>query len=794
MTYVGKRIEGRNNRLSVAGAGTYVDDVKPEKCLVMVVVRSTEPHALISSIDTSAAEQSKGVLLVVTGAQLAEAGVSVPPAVLSGPFIPRTATRYPLANGKVRHFGEGVAAVIATDLVTARAAADLVVVKYEKLPAVANADEALAPGAPIVEPTWPDNLLAEWPFTVGDPERILANATVDGRSTGVLTMKRIQANPMETRGMVASFDPHRGHLTCWASTQSPHILRSMLAGVLRLPESSVRVVQPQVGGAFGAKIPMAPEDVLTAWTSLQLGRPVKWIEQRHEYLIAGGHSRDVSCSYRIAFEPDGRITALEVDMLADVGAPSTLAGWLMAEISASMIPGSYKIHNVSVRLRVAVSNRGPWQAYRGYGKEVSSFFMERILDDVARCTGRGRDEVRLRNFIAKDEFPYVQPSGWVTDSGDYAGTLHDVKKLIGWDQFPARKAEARAAGRFLGMGIGHELTPDGAARPDSLMSGTDSATVRISPHGDVTVLTGVTSPGTGNETGIAQMVADALGARIERVRVMQGDTDSSPYGNGNYSSRSLTFGGSSAVLAVQPIREKLTLVGSRMLRVPVETMEIVDHRLSSPDCDRDLSIDEVAWEIYRRPHGVTMEGIEPHLESTRSYRSGNVHHQSEVDGKANIYPTWSFSTSACVVEVDPQTGVVTIEKFAIVHDSGKIVNPLLAEAQMHGAVLQGIGASLYEEIVYDSNAYPVHQTLREYTLPSARESVELLLGHRTTLSPFTMMGMKGVGESGISAPAGAIASAIEDALIDWDARMTTVPFTPARVWQSIQDSPAQPAW
>lgn len=786
MTYIGKRIEGRNNRLSVAGAATYVDDIRPENCLAMVIVRSNEPHAVISSIDTTVAESVQGVLLVVTGSQLAQAGVSVPPVISSGVFTPRTATRFPLANGKVRHVGEGVVAVIATDLITARAAADMVSITYEKLPTVANADEALAPGAPIVESSWPDNLLAEYSFGQGEANETLAMASSHEQSAGTLTMKRIAGNPMETRGMVASYDPHRGYLTCWASTQSPHILRSLLAGVLRLPESSVRVVQPQVGGAFGAKIPMAPEDVLTSWVSMRLGQPVKWIEQRHEYLMAGGHSRDIKCSYRVSFESDARITALDVDMLADVGAPSTLAGWLMSVVSAGTIPGSYKIENVSVRLRVAVTNRGPWQAYRGYGKEVSSFFMERILDDVARRTGQGRDDVRLRNFIHKDEFPFVQPSGWVTDSGDYAGTLQDVKELIGWDEFAQRKADARAEGRYIGIGLGHELTPEGSARPDSLSGGTDSATVRISPHGDVTVLTGVTSPGTGNETGIAQMVADALGASIDRIRVMQGDTDTSPYGNGNYSSRSLTFGGSSATLASQAIREKLLKVGARMLGVSVDLVELIDHEMTSWESDRVLSLDEIATEIYRRPHGVHMEGVEPNLEVTRSFRMDNIYHRPEKDGKANNYPTWSFSTGACVVEVDPETGKVKIEKFAIVHDSGKIVNPLLAEAQMHGAVMQGIGASLYEEIVYDANAYPENQTLREYTLPSARESVKILIGHRTTLSPFTMLGMKGVGESGISAPAGAIASAIEDALSEFDARMTTVPFTPARVWEAIQ--------
>ncbi|GAA1021723.1 aldehyde dehydrogenase [Acrocarpospora pleiomorpha] len=786
MTYVGASIPGRNNRRSAAGAATYIDDIRPEGCLAMAVVRSPHAHARIRSVDTSAVHGLDGVALVLTGDELRDAGVAIQPSGTNVNFTPRTAVRYVLAVDKVRYVGEPVVAVVARDYVTAHAAVQAVLVAYETLPALGDARAALKPDAVLVEESWPDNVMVDYPIARGDADAVLAATPPSGRTSGTLVCNRVAATPLEGRGIIADYNPYDETMTCWASTQAPHVLRALLSAALSFPEGNLRVIQPQVGGAFGGKIPMFPEDVITAYASRRLGRPVKWIEQRHEYLSAGGHSRDMRCDYEVGFEPDGRITALKADLLADIGAQSTFLGWLMAIVSAACMPGSYVVDHVSIRLRAVVSNRGPWQAYRGYGKEVAAFFMERILDDVARACGLGRDAVRTRNFISPSHFPYIQPSGWVTDSGDYQGTLEAVKELIGWDDFPARQTAARTDGRYLGIGIGHELTPEGSSRPDALLNGTDSATVKMTPRGDVTVLTGVTSPGSGNETGIAQIVAECLGADLDRVRVLQGDTQSAPHGNGNYSSRSLTFGGSSARLAALVIREKLEIVAERMLNADRADLEVTRHRIRSRASGQSVTFDEVAAEIYRKPHGRHMAGIDPALEATRAFKIDNVYHRKDEDGRYNQYPTWSFSTGACIVEVIPETGEVRIEKFALVHDCGVVVNPLLAEAQLHGAIMQGIGASLYEEIVYDDDANPQTPTLREYTLPGIRESVDISLGHRSTPSPFTFMGMKGVGESGISAPGPAIASAIDDALAEFGVRMTTMPFTPVRVWEAIQ--------
>ena len=789
-TYVGQRMPGRANRVLAAGHATYIDDIKVDGCLRLAIVRSPHASARITHLDVEQARGLPGVRLVATGDELLAAGLVVRSSGVFDFFDVRQSDHCPLAVGTVRYEGEPVVLVVADDQLSARAACGTVDVRYDVMTPLLTVEGALAPNAPVVEDNWPDNVMIDWTFSEGDLDAALAGA--DASSRGRLACGRIAATPLEPRGVVADWDRWARSLTVWASTQGPHVLRSQIAGVLGLDDSQVRVIQPQVGGAFGSKIPMFPEDVLVAWASVQLETPVRWVEERHEYLRAGGHSRDIACDYQVGFDAAGHLQALDVVLDANLGATSTVAGFLMAIATAGCIPGSYVVPVVRVQLRGVVTNLGPWQAYRGYGKEAATFFLERILDDVARRTGAGRAEVRRRNFVQPDQFPYELASGWIMDSGDYAGTLDLALELIGAKEFEQRREAAANEGRRLGLGFSHELTPEGSARPGSLMGGADSSTVRMSPRGYVTLLTGVTSPGNGNETGLAQIVADELGVDIDTVRVIQGDTQSCPHGNGNYSSRSLTIGGASARLAAGDIRDKLTVVAARVLDTPPESLRFHRGKVTSSATTRNTTVGAVADQVYRNPHGAAMNDLAPNLESTRSYKMPNVHHQHDRTGRYNQYPTWSFGAVACVVEVDPATGEVFVLDMALAHDCGAVVNPTLAEAQLHGAVMQGIGSALYEEIVYDDAATIESISLREYTLPSAREWVPLHIGHRSTPSPFTHGGMKGVGESGISAPAPAIAAAIEDALATAPrakaVTLTTVPFTPARIWAAIQEA------
>ena len=409
----------------------------------------------------------------------------------------------------------------------------------------------------------------------GDPEAAFEEA--DGTVSGHVRSARITGAPIEPRGSVASYDPYAQTLTFWDSTQNPHPLRTFLAETLGMQETKIRVIQPHVGGGFGLKQPTFQEQPLIAYLSRKLGRPVKWIEERNENFPTGGHARDTRFLYEAAFENDGTVTGIRVDVIADVGAPTALFGWGMSFVTCYCLPCVYHIPNSESQLRSVVTNKCPWNAYRGFGKDAASFLMDRIMDHIAKETGRDRAEVRFRNFIQPEEFPYPQVSGAMLDSGNYPEALRRVLELVDYEDFAGLQEEARSEGRYIGLGIGQELTPEGCSMPGSLiLYGSDGTEVRVSPTGDVTVLTGVTSPGSGNETGIAQIAADALGCELDRIRVVQGDTESCPWGFGNYSSRSMIIGGSAVQLAATEVREKMLRVAANMLEAAPDDLDAAD--------------------------------------------------------------------------------------------------------------------------------------------------------------------------------------------------------------------------
>ncbi len=782
---VGAHVPAMTSRKLVAGAGTYVADVKLDRMAHVSIVRAPIAAGRIRSIDSREAKDIPGVLLVVTGDEIAEQIAPLDVEAMGAGVDYKKAGVYPLARGRVRFSGEGVVAVVADDPYTAKHAASLVDIDYEESEAVVDAHRALEEGSALVEPDWGDNVLFHTRFEAGDVDAAFAQAphAVEGE----LRHHRYTGAALEPRAYLADYDPHRGELTFWASTQNPHPLRTLLAATLGLAENRVRVVQPNVGGAFGLKIPYFQEEPLIAQLSRLLGRPVRWVAERHEDLLAGGHAREGHFRWSAAYEADGRVTALRVRYVADVGAPSALAGWGMSFVTAFALPGAYKIKNTDVELFSVATNKCPWNAYRGYGKESCAFLMDRVMDAVSRETGLDRAEVRLRNFIQPDEFPYPQNSGAVIDSGDYPKALRSLLELVDYEGFPKLQAEARAEGRFVGIGLGQELTPEGCGLSGSQMFGAyDGATVRISPSSEVTVLTGVTSPGSGNETAIAQITADTLGVDLEQVRVIQGDTESCPYGLGNYSSRGVMMGGSAAHMAATELREKLLRVAGRMLEVATEDLEVERGRIVLRGAPaRFISIKDVVSEVYRDCHGAAALEEEPGLESTRYFRHGNIYHQPETQGRYNAYPAWPNQSVACIVEVDPETGMVKVLRYCGVHDSGVVINPLTAEANVHGATAQGIGGALYEQLVYDEGGQLLTTTFMDYTLPTAVELPKYEIAHQETPSPFSPLGMKGVGESGVSGPLGALCGAIESALAEFDVRIDALPLTPEKLWAAI---------
>lgn len=788
---VGTSRTGANNRRLARGDGEYVGDLRRVGMLHLSVVRSPHAHARILSVDGSGARALDGVVDVILPSDVAEGTRPIPEGWDTAEAGARGVDWYALAQGRVRYVGEAVAAVVASDPYVARAATARVRVEYEPLDAISSAGQALREGAVKVEPSWDDNVLVADGFETGDFEAAIATAghVAEGR----VKSQRLTGVPIEPRGIVAGYDPMADLLTFWESTQQPHQVQTFLASSLGVREASIRVIQTDVGGAFGLKQPTSQEEVLVAFAALRLGRTVRWLESRSESFMVGGHARETECRYRVGFESDGNITALSVDIVADVGAPTSYLGWGMSYVTMYSLPTVYEIGNVRVSLTSVVTNKCPWTPYRGFGKDIASFLLDRVVEKVARSLRIPSADVRRRNFIPRDAFPYSQASGAMLDSGSYEQVLDTVLDMVDRSGFREMQAAARAEGRYVGIGIGQELTPEGVAMPGSITNnGYDGATVRVMPTGEVMVLAGVTSPGNGNETGLAQIAADALGCEIDRVSVVQGDTESCPWGLGNYSSRSIIIGGSAVFEAGRELRHRMHVVAASMLGVDPDELAGGAGRIwveRAPQ--RSIGFPEVVERIYWHAFEEHADLVEPGLEATRYFRIGNIYHQPERDGRFSVYPTWPNGVAACVVEVDPDTGGVTILRYGMVEDAGAIINPLLAEATMHGGIAQGLGSSLYEQVLYDRNGQLVTATLMDYTIPTAVELPRFDLRHHHTPSPFTPLGAKGVGESGLGAALGAVCNAIEDAFPDLDVWFEELPLTPARVWAGIREARAR---
>jgi aerobic carbon-monoxide dehydrogenase large subunit len=785
--YVGSSVPGLLDSQLVAGRGQYTADVSLPEMGYMAVVRSPYAHARIVSINGQEAVNHPGVRIVITGEEIKKHTNPIPQAVDPRSFGGKGTEVYCLALDRVRYVGEPVAALVADNKYAAAEALGLIEVEYEDLPVVVDAEKALAANAPLLYPEWGTNEMLHVHFQGGDLDKAFAEADYVLEDT--VRVHRHTGTPLEPRAYVAAYDRRENSLTLWASTQNPHPLRTTLAQTLRLQEGDIRVIQPQVGGGFGLKTPPYQEEPLICLLARLTGKPVKWIEERNEHLMVSGHAREQIHHFAVAFRQDGKVIGLKDRIIADVGTLSALVGWGMAFVTSFVIPGPYKIPNCEVDLAITVTNKCPWNAYRGFGKENACFLMDRVMDRVASHLGMDRAEVRDKNFVSPEEFPYTQISGATLDSGNYSAALKTVLSKAGYKNFAQEQKKLREQGRYLGIGISFELTPEGGCIPDSLFSGYDTSTVRVSPTGQVTVLTGVTSPGTGNETGIAQIVADELGVKLENIKVIQGDTTLCPYGLGNYSSRSILIGGSAALIAAREVRYKVVRVAASMLETSPEELEWEEGRIRiKRKPDREVAFNDVARYIYRRAYEGHALDMEPGLESTRYFRIPNIRHIPDAYGRINTYPSYPYAACAAIVEVDLETGVVTPLRYVAVHDCGVVINPLLVEGQFHGSVAQGVGGVLYEQLSYDENGQLLTGTFMDYTLPTAVEIPPMEVYHQVTPSPFTPLGTKGAGESGVSGPLGAIVSAVEDALSPFAITIHETPLTPNRVWRLIQEA------
>ena len=753
--HVGARVRRLEDARLLRGAGRFIDDLVLSRMLRVAFVRSPHAHARVTAVDTTAARTLAGVVAVVTAGDLAHMTRPLTPR-LEGPGF--TPTTWPmLADGVVQFAGEAVAAIVATSAGVAADARDVVAVSYEPRSAVASIDAALAAGDVIVRRAG----------SRGDVDGGFAAAAAVVRET--FAHGRMAAVPMEPRGIAADWDGET--LTVWASTQAPRALRGALACTLDLAESRVRVIVPDVGGGFGLKVQVFPEDVVVAALARHVGRPVKWIEERRENLSAGSHAREQRIDAEIAADATGRVLALRARTVSDGGAyhsfPLTQA--LEPLGSVAILPGPYTTTAYAWEASAVRTNKAPLGAYRGVGMTMGAFVMERLLDLVADRLGVDPAEVRRRNLIPRDAYPFTSASGMTYDSGDFPKALDEALATAGYAELRRTQAAARAEGRLVGVGIAcyTEYTGMGSAvfrgRGMVDVPGIEAATVIMDPDGGVRCMLSFPSQGQGHATAVAQVVADRLGVALGRVRLVPLDTQASPVGSGTFGSRAAVALGGTVAVAADAIADKLRALAATRLEASAADIVLTDGRADVRGAPgHGVAIADLARLAYSPPVGGVPAGLPPGLEATIYF---------DPPG-----PTFSGAVHVAAVEVDRDTGRVAVTRYVVVEDCGPVINPLLVEGQIHGAVVQGLGEALLEEIVYDADGQLVTATLMDYAIPTADVVPNLEVGHLETPSPRMPGGFKGMGEGGtIGAPA-ALANAVADAV-----RPTPVTRLPLRI-------------
>ncbi len=760
---MGTPLKRKEDPRFITGQGTYVDSLKLPGMVYLAILRSPYAHARIKKIDTGRAKAHPGVLAVYTAEDLKKAGVKPMPvaARLPGSRVPE---RYPLAVDRVRFVGEGVAAVVAADRYTARDALDLIEVEYEPLPAVVDPEAAVKPDAPRLFDDIPDNISFRRQVSAGDVERAFAEA--DGVVRERLINHRLVPNAMEPRAAVAWYQPGTGELLLYGTNQNPHIIRSWLISVIDLPEHRVRVIAPDVGGGFGSKIFLYPDEVVAAFASMQLGRPVKWVEDRSENFRATIHGRDHVTDFEAAYKRDGTLLGLRVKTYSNLGAYLSQYGQAIAGVLyTAMLHGAYRLPNVSAEVIGVLTNTTPTDAYRGAGRPEAAYLLERVVDRVARELNLDPAEIRRRNFIPPFDNSYRTPLGTVYDSGDYEKALNRALEIVGYDRLRAEQRRLREQGRYIGIGLSTYVEITG------LSPTIDGTHIRVHPTGKVEVFTGTHAHGQGHETTFAQLVADQFGISPDDVEVHHGDTGSIPYGGGTSGSRSAPVGGSATYQAALKVVEKARKIAAHLLEAAEADVEFEGGRFfvrGAPE--KGVTFQQVAAAAYNP--GRLPPDIEPGLEATAFYSL-----------PANACP---FGAHVAVVEVDPETGQVKLLRYVAVDDCGRVMNPLVVDGQVHGGVTQGVGQALWEYAAYDEQGNLLTGSLLDYALPVASYLPSFETDRTETPSPVTPLGVKGVGEAGTIGATQAVVNAVVDALEPFGIKYLNMPLTPERVWRALQ--------
>ncbi|MDP2607183.1 MAG: molybdopterin-dependent oxidoreductase [Deltaproteobacteria bacterium] len=766
--FIGARVERAEDNELLTGKGVFVDDIDFPGMLHAYIVRSVHAHAKILRIDTGAAKKAPGVVEVITFKDLG--AVRKFPLTIPHPNL-KPLTEYPMADEKVRYVGEPVAVVVATSRHLAEDAAPLVQVEYEPMAPCVDIEQALSADAPLIHESESDNLAGFMKQSTGDVDRAFAEADHIIKET--LRVHRGGCHAIETRGIVTHYEPKEGFLTIWASCQGPHRIRRTLLQLMDVPEHKVRVLAPRVGGGFGPKGGFYPENFLVPWLAVRLGTSVKWIEDRHEHFIASRQERDQTHWVEAAFNKDGKILALKNTFLYDTGAYST--SLVVPWITLATIPGPYKIPNLQLEFKAVYTNKVTAMVVRGAGRPQACYVMEKVMNRIARETGIDPAEVRRRNFIQKDEYPYGvgilyrDNNPLEYDSGNYPACLEKSLELIGYEDFRRAQLEQRKRGIRLGVGIAAYVEGTG-------FGPYEGGIVKVGTDGKIYVFTGAASQGQGQETALGQICADYLGVDFKNVHVVTGDSAGIPHGAGTFASRVMVTAGNAVAQASEQLRRKALELAANKLECRSEDLDLVNGEIfvkGTPE--KKLTLRALANEAANRVSGFMVDrSIEPGLEATVYYSPRRSTHSNGVH--------------IAVVKVDEETGHVEVQRYAVAHDCGTIINPMLVDGQIHGGVAHGIGNALYEEVIYDENGQILNGSYMDYYLPGAMEVPRMEVAHIETPTPLNPLGCKGTGEGGTIPAPTAVALAIEDALSDLNVKVNRIPVSPEVLLKSIEDA------
>ncbi len=783
--YIGKAVKRVEDKRFITGKGRYTDDIVLPGMAHAYIVRSPYAHAKILSLDTSAAEAMEGVVKVYTGKDIAESGINGIPTGWQVNFKNGDTMKEPphplLVSDKVRYMGDAVAVVIAESREIARDAGDQVEVEYEELPAVADPKKATENGAPLVHEDAPNNLCFDW--ELGNPKAEVdeAMSKADHITTLEFTNQRVVPNAIEPRSAIGHYEEQNDKYTLYTTSQNPHLTRLLMcAFVLGIPEHKVRVVAPDVGGGFGSKIFHYAEEALMIWCSQRLNRPVKWTADRSEAFMTDAHGRDHVTKAEMGFDKEGNIVGLRVKTYANLGAYlSTFAPCVPTWLHGTLLQGLYTTPKINVDVTGVFTHTVMVDAYRGAGRPEATYLLERLIDTAALEMKMDPAELRLKNFIPP--FDGVKEPGYQTqvalqyDSGNYQGVLNRALEMVGYEKFRKEQEQARKEGKLLGIGFSTYIEACGIA-PSAVVGALGARAglyevgqVRVQPTGKVSVYTGAHSHGQGHETTFAQVVADRLGIPMEDVEIIHGDSESVAFGMGTYGSRSLAVGGSAIMKSLDKIIEKGAKIAAHKLEASKEDLEFAEGKWTVKGTDKSVGFGDVALTAYV-PHNYP-EGLEPGMDFSSFYDPANF--------------TYPFGAHIAIVEVDKDTGKVSLKRFIAVDDVGNVINPMIVDGQIHGGLAQGIGQALFEGALYDENAQLINGSYMDYTMPRADDLPSFELDRQVTPCPHNPLGVKGAGEAGTIGSTPAVVNAVMDALSPFGVKNLEMPLTSERVWRAM---------